>query len=153
MCSVTGLLKNFWYRKHCIQVYDVLITSCSKFAASVSVQLFNFCSRTSTLFRSRSSSMSLTTNSRGTNSRETEPDNTFWVNSVSFRIAWLHVWPGGSFLRKRNKWNLPQEKCVHRIHLNTDKCMIHRNCWIEIAVFATANLWSLNLLMLINYDI
>jgi hypothetical protein len=35
-----------------------------------------------------------------TNSRGTEPDDTFWVNSVSFRIAWLHVWPGGSFLKK-----------------------------------------------------
>jgi len=138
--------------KHCTQVYDVLITSCSKFAISVSVQLFNICPRTSTWFRSCSSSMSLTGRFLVwlTNSRGTEPDDAFWVNSVSFWIAWLQVWPGGSFLKKEtNEICLKKKVCPQ----NTDKCMIHRHCWIEIAVFAKANLWSLNTLMLINYDI
>lgn len=94
----------------CIRKYIIwCITSCSKLAIFILVQSFNFCSRTLSLFRLsmffKSVSLTGLTHSRGT-----VPDDTFCVNSVSFWTAWLHVCPGGSSLKIRNKWELPHKK-------------------------------------------
>lgn len=90
------------------------ITSCSKLAIFILVQSFNFCSRKWSWFSFWSMSMFFKCISVAglTNSRGSMPDDTFWVNSVSFWIAWLHVCPGGASLRIRSTQELPQH--IHK---------------------------------------
>lgn len=116
--SVQLLLKSLLYGREklcceywiCIWEYIIwCITSCSKLAIFILVQSFNFCSRSFSWFSFCSMSVFFKCISLvgPKNSRGTVPDDTFLVNSVSLWTAWLHVCPGGSFLRIRNKWEMP----------------------------------------------